>query len=477
MSSTPEPAIKSYFFDKGYRDLWATIVDSWRRNLASAKDHFSKVETHMRTDEKHWAIIWGAAGVSVLVFGTAVFLVASAVHVVVLATFFLLIYVGFSLVYLTERGYLAWKQFFPVCPYCHSKNPLPEYYCPACGEIHKRLIPSSYGILRHTCTCGQKLPATFFMKRGALTARCPDSDCHQLLDRLHVESRKAFVPIFGGPAVGKSAFLFSALQAFIDRQVPALGLTPSFLDAKTGDEYRRIQEGLAQGRTPTKTLATLPKALNLKLDRKQRSPWLLYLYDPAGEAFGETEGLLLHKYQEYLSGLVFLVDPFSIPAVTDEYHDRLPAVESGLKPSRLPIEDALSRIVISLEEHFGLKKTARVKVPMAVVIHKVDAFDLEQRIGESAVANRMRSSPTALDAADARNQLLRSQLIAWDQGDFVQQLEGRFERVQYFSCSSLGRIPDHSRRRFEPRRVLGPLMWILESTDSAFIEKRPRAAA
>ncbi len=477
MSSTSEPAIKSYFFGKGYRDLWTTIVDSWRRNLASARDHFSKVQAHIRTDEKHWAIIWGAAGVSVVIFGTAVFLIASAVHVVVLATFFLLIYIGFTLVYLTERGYLAWKRFFTVCPHCHGKNPLPEYFCPSCGAVHHRLIPSSYGILRHTCKCGHKLPATFFMKRGELTARCPESDCHQLLDRLHVESRKAFVPMFGGPAVGKSAYLFSAVQAFIDQRAPALGFTASFLDAGTGDEYRRIQEGLAQGRAPDKTLASLPRALNLQLDRKQGSPWLLYLYDPAGEAFGETEGLVLHKYQEYLSGLVFLIDPFSIPAVANEYRDRLSAVEVGLNPSRLPIEDALSRIVISLEEHFGLKKTARVKAPIAVVIHKVDAFDLEQRIGAAAVAERVRSSPTPLAVDQACNDLLRGQLIAWDQGDFVQQLESRFERVRYFSCSSLGRIPDSSRRRFEPRRVLEPLMWVLESTNAAFVEKQPKAAA
>ena len=114
-------------------------------------------------------------------------------------------------------------------------------------------------------------------------------------------------------------------------------------------------------------------------------------------------------------------------------------------------------------------------MPTAVVIHKVDAFDLEQRIGESAVAQRVSSSPTPLAEEDARNELLRGQLIAWDQGDFVQQLESRFERVRYFSCSSLGRIPDHSHRGFEPRRVLEPLMWILESTHAVFVEKRPKA--
>ena len=363
MSTVPEPAIKSYFFGKGYRDLKETIADSWRRNLASAKDHFSKVQTYLSTDEKPWAIVWGTAGVSVILFGTAIFLLASAVHVVVLLTFFLLIYLGFTLVYLAERGYLACKRFFTVCPHCHSKSGLPEYFCPGsgCGEIHRRLIPSSYGILYHTCTCGEKLPATFFLKRGELAARC--ADCEQLLDRLHVESKKAFVPIYGGPAVGKSAYLFAAVAEFIDEKVAELGFSASFLEAQTENDFRRIRKGLAEGRTPAKTQEKLPRALNLKLDRKRGSPWVLYLYDPAGEAFGETEGLVLHKYQEYLSGLIFLVDPFSIPAVLREYDDRLPAVRGALKPSELPIEDALSRILISLEENFGLKKTAKVKMP------------------------------------------------------------------------------------------------------------------
>lgn len=473
MSTATEPAIKSYFFDKGYRDLGATIADSWRRNLASAKEHFDKVDHYLGTEEKHWALVWGTAGISVVVFGTAIFLLASAVHIVVLATFFLLIYLGFTLVYLAERGYLAWKRFFTVCPHCHSKSPLPEYFCPGCESVHPRLIPSSYGILHHTCKCGKKLPATFFLKRGELASRCPD--CKQLLDRVHVESRKAFVPLYGGPAVGKSAFLFAAMQQFLDLEVPRLGFTASFLDSGTESGFRRVQEGLAHGRPPAKTQDSLPRALNLRLEREGSSPWLLYLYDPAGEAFKESEGLVLHKYQEYLSGFLFLLDPFAIPAVADEYRDRLPAVEGALKPSRLPIEDALSRVVLSLEEHFRLAKTARVKVPMAVVINKVDAFDLEQRIGEPAV--RAAAGTGGESQVEVRDRLLRRQLIAWDQGDFVQQLESRFQRVRYFTCSSLGRMPDGIDRGFAPRQVLEPLRWILGSTHSDFVSSRSRTAA
>jgi hypothetical protein len=137
MSATtpPEPAIKSYFFDKGYRDLRDTIVESWNRNLASSREHFDKASRLFPGEQadKAQAIVWATAGISVVVFGTAVFLIASAVHITVLFAFFLLIYIGFSLVYLTERAYLVCKRFFTVCPECHAKSRLPEHFCPRCG--------------------------------------------------------------------------------------------------------------------------------------------------------------------------------------------------------------------------------------------------------------------------------------------------------------------------------------------------------
>ena len=477
MSKSAEPAIKSYFFGKGYKDLGGTIAESWRRNLASAKTHFSKAGTLFPGElpEKGLAVLWAAAGISVVVFGTALFLVASTVHVVLLLSFFSLIYLGFTAVYLTEKLFLALKGFFTVCPECHERNALPQYLCPKCGRVHQRLIPSSYGILRHTCLCGERLAATFFLNRGGLTSRCPD--CKQLLTTAHTESRKAFVPIVGGPSVGKSAFLYSAVQQLMGKKLPELGLSHSFLDTGTESELERLQRQLAHGRPPDKTLATLPRALNLQLDRKGQAPRVLYLYDPAGEAFGETDGLVLHKYQEYLSGLIFLIDPFAIPVVRQQYAAEMSGVENALKPSSLPIEDALARILISLEEHFGLGKTARIKVPVAAVINKVDAFDLERQIGQPAVATRLKSSVTPTTAQAVRDELVRAQLLMWDQGAFVQQLEARFSNVHYFTCSSLGRMPDRSDRAFEARGVLEPLMWILASADSIFDPARRRVAA
>jgi hypothetical protein len=471
VTAIQEPAVKSYFFGKGYRDLQATIVESWNRNLASARNEFGAAGrlwsgTHL---EKGGAILRGTAGIAIVVFGTIFFLAFSALHVAVLLAFFLLIYLGFTLVYLLERGYLTWKKLSTVCPECHERSALPEYFCPGCGAIHRRLIPSKYGILHHTCECGQKLPATFFLKRGELQARCPNPDCGHLLKAGgHADSRKAFIPIFGGPSVGKSAYLFSTVQQLaIDG--PRLGFSPFFVDSHSESEFDQANRQLSQGRPPAKTLASLPRAFSLKLQREGKDSRVLYLYDPAGEAFGETEGLILHKYQGYLSGLIFLIDPFTIPAVRLEYQDRLSGVRDVLKPSALPAEDALSRIFISLEEHFGQSKTVRLKLPVAVVISKVDAFDLENRIGERAVQARAAANPTA-DHKALREELIRNQLVRWDQGDLVQQLETRCARVRYFTCSSLGRMPDGTARAFAGRGVLAPLLWILEATDEKFFQ-------
>ena len=61
------------------------------------------------------------------------------------------------------------------------------------------------------------------------------------------------------------------------------------------------------------------------------------------------------------------------------------------------------------------------------MINKVDAFDLENRIGDRAVhePRAAANSHAHRSPATLRDELIRNQLIRWDQGDLVQQLEAR----------------------------------------------------
>ena len=465
MSKAPEPAIKSYFFGKGYSDLRATIADSWQFNVDSASGFAKKADFNHGLETSFFSILNIAAAFSVIVFGTLFFLVVSILHVTVLLFFFTLIYLMFTCVYLSERVYLLAKGFSTVCPHCHAKRALPEYHCdnPKCTHLHRRLIPSSHGIFRHTCLCGQKLPATFFLNRGRLQSRC--GECAQLLPRENTESRKLFVAVMGGPSVGKSSYLFSTVWKLLEEKLPQMGLSHDFIDAQTRNAYDQVRKDLLAGRPPVKTTAQLPRAFNIMFKSGKGKNRLLYFYDPAGEAYADADSLVLHKYQDYLSGCIFLIDPFSIPYVRQTYMDDLAANEKAIKPGPLALDDALSRVLLSLEEHYGLSKTDRVKFPIAVVISKLDACDLENQIGDQAVQNYIRSSAKPVDFETGRDAVLRRQLEYWGQGGFVQRLESRFSRIHYFACSALGRLPQGAAGEFQPRGVLDPLLWIFSEVD------------
>lgn len=469
-TAAADPAIRSYFFGKGYRDLLATILDSWQRNLRSSQEFFAKAPSGNNAEALFQKGVWISAGISTLVFGTAIFLVASVAHILLLGTVFLLIYLGFTILWLVERGYLAVRSFFVACPHCHERTTIPQYLCDNCGAIHTRLLPNSYGITSHLCKCGQKLPSTFFLDRGRLQAQCPA--CGHNIAREHVESKRIFVPVIGGPSAGKSAFLFSAVRKLLDDGERTLGYRAELFDKRSEGAYRSVVGLLDSGHTPDKTHDLVPRAFNLGLHKNGRLAFLLYLYDAAGEAYQEADKLAAHRFHEYLSGMILMVDPFAIPAVCEQYAFELPTSRAAIKPSGLPIEEALGRLLLTLEAEFCLPRTATVKQPLAIVLSKVDAFDLEDLVGENAVDRALASAPRdrPLTRTAARNALLRNQLVDWGEQAFVSRVEGRFANVSYFSCSALGRIPDSSGKAFEADNVLPPLHWILAQSHKSEFE-------
>lgn len=465
MSKNLDPAIKSYFFGKGYRDLKKVIIDSWSSNISSAKYYFSKIGGF----GEEWKDVasfffFGGTGVSIIVFGSAVFLLLSFVHISLLIVIFSLTYIGFSVVYFSEKVYFLMKHFFSACPFCHEKHSLPEYLCPTCGVAHFRLTPNSFGILHHRCKCGDKLPCTFFLNRGELQARCPNKSCNQLLDRNHIETKRVFIPILGGASSGKSAFLFSAVRELIDNRAAMFGLTTKFIDTVTEAEYRSVEKKLLSGSAPSKTLSSVPKAFNLALKKDNKNKCLLYLYDPAGESYQNMDSLSSHRYFEYLSGMILVIDPFSIPVVRDQYKDKL-AKNVSINPSQLHSIDALDRVILTMEESFGLSHTSKLKQPLAVVLTKIDAFDLQKKIGRLAKKTDVSGPPTIMSLS-VKSNLIKAQLIDWGESGLIQRIDTRFRNVRFFSCSSLSRTSSQAGSEFKSMDVFEPLEWILKTVES-----------
>ncbi len=448
-SSSVEPAIKSYFFGKGYRDLKATINDCLHDNKKFSEKIWSDAASAQFVLLR--AVYYGAA-VSCAIYGTGFFGILSIVHIVFLGATCLIIYALFTLVLAVERMYLTLRGFLTVCPSCHAQTPLPVYLCDGCGAEHHRLLPSSYGTLYHRCTCGHRLPATFFLNRGRLPAKC--ARCGNFLLRAHTETRKIFVPVIGGPSTGKTAFLVSLVDE-LRGPVDSAGQELSFLDPAVEREFESRLQAMRRGEMPSKTVATTPTAINLMFGPVSKPHRNLYLYDPAGEAYGAEAELIPHQFLSYCSGILFLIDPFSIPAVRQKYRVD-PARAESLKPSVQRPDDLLDRLLAVLEKHFGLDPSATIHVPVAIVLTKIDAFNLESVVGDAALG----PSLTELEREAARNQLVSRRLREWGMIPLVEIIESRFSKKGFFTCSAVG-LGRRSGEGFVPERIASPFLWLM----------------
>lgn len=110
----PQPAKVSYFFGKGYTDLWNTIKESWSRNIHSAGDQFSLA------CEKGCFTMGGGmnliAAISIFTFGSAITAFTTFAHIAVLFAFFAFIYIGFGLLWLIDRIYIMINKIKNACP-------------------------------------------------------------------------------------------------------------------------------------------------------------------------------------------------------------------------------------------------------------------------------------------------------------------------------------------------------------------------
>ena len=106
----------------------------------------------------------------------------------------------------------------------------------------------------------------------------------------------------------------------------------------------------------------------------QRVPGLMYIYDAAGEFFGDENRTMSQGYFQYVNGLILIVDPFSIDMVQDIYEDQLEEKASELAPSTENIENVYGRMITVLEAKYNLKKGQKFPQPLAVILTKIDAF-------------------------------------------------------------------------------------------------------
>lgn len=236
-----------------------------------------------------------------------------------------------------------------------------------------------------------------------------------------------------------------------------------FPDSRDEARYDANLRELGLGRPLAKTPDIAPEAYNLAIRRPgERLGRILYVYDAAGEAYIDKDNTILQTYYDYVDGIVFIVDPTSIHLYRRQHSDRITALQMSLRPSTLEVMDAYGRMIEVLEQSVGLRRGTRFSHPIAVVISKADALDLDGLIGASAVERLMQADPSYVLEEDACDFLVEQFLVRNELGNLVRGLRNQFAHVRFFSSSALGRMPDRaSSAAFVPQGVLPPVLWML----------------
>lgn len=483
---TVQPARLMYFYDAGWfvirhisQNVWEPTRNDAQKWYERGQHLIDEGKSHFSVGffQKMWPLIrYYAPGLGFLV-GWLVHFIAALVIVG--------LFIGLQLIFLSAGtlvttiltlllgiGTYTYGSFYRVyyrCPDCHEQMKVPVYVCPKCSTKHTRLWPSVYGVFQHTCLgthngdlCGQSLPTLTFIGRDKLTARCPN--CDRQLEGLG--GTNAHIPIVGAPYSGKSTYTIMAVKQFIDKYATQNGLEVALPDSNHQQKYQQSVDTLNAGQFLSKTSSAddSAKALNLELKTvNQAVPNLLYLYDTAGEHTGSDDVAQQQRYFKYVNGVLLIIDPLSIPQVRQKYESELQS-KSGAFASREEDLDALFGRLLSLFETKTRSASRNFSQPIAVILTKTDALDIEREIGSIAARRYLQDIPgTVHNEQDAINILVEEFLNSYGADNLVRSLHQYFSNVRFFSCSALGTDAD-SGKPFEGVRVLEPLLWLLEKS-------------
>lgn len=469
----PQPAHLMYAFDGGWQVMKYVRENVFSRTGAEAekyykraKDEEDKAKYQDSVVTKYWqySIVAGyyLAGVSQYISALTLVLVFYAIQFVLLVTWSAISYLLIALLAAVNFLHGHYYKIFFRCPNCHEQMTIPIYLCPTCGAEHTRLWPSVYGVFRHRCSkCDTRLRTLDAHGRKDLVQKCVE--CGRPMNKEIGRLINVHIPVIGGPSTGKSNFIITATRKFIEDYAPSEGFDVDFPDVNDQRLYDTSVQRLSSGRALVKTPNIIPQAYNLAVEKsKERIGRILYVYDAAGEAYSTDDNAALQSYFDYVHGLIFIIDPFSIDFFRRRNEDRIKGDMGSLRPSSSRPMEAYERMLTILESKVAFKEGRKYKHPLAVVVSKTDALDLENQIGQTAAKALMQTESSICLEEDAISILIEQFLIDQQSGNLVRDIRLQFQNVKFFSVSALGRMPDRNDQRpFEPERVLLPLLWVL----------------
>lgn len=456
-----QPAVKNYFFGKCYSDIFHLLDKTWKRTTSPIVKEWERLKTLFRRNVFAALIslicdlvVFPVISVVILVFN-AIFSLLMAIACLLIAA---VIFPCYSVVYAVDGLFCFFRGISSHCPTCQKKFLLPSYLCPKCKRMHTELRPSKYGIFHRKCTCGHKLPTTFFNGRQSLEAACAYCGTKLKDGGNHIEIS---IPVVGGPSAGKTCFISMAISQ-IEKTASVNGLDFSY-SPTVGDDFSANKSAMEHGNVPLKTNDSRLKyyqfyltPTNVKLKN------LISLCDIAGEAYDSNEEIGSQIGYKYANAFLMVLDPLSVRKYREELGDKISLAKYGA--SKMEMDDILSVLITTLENMKCLTSKNMVKTDVAVVFSKCDIPGLEDKIGSTAVRRYMQQNHIK-STYEATNHVCEQFLTDYEEDNFLNSLRSKFKSVQFFTCSALGHVVNG--RPFEPTGVEDPVLWVVDKASAS----------
>lgn len=456
---------RSYFFGPGFFSLRKTWITSWiyiYEVVMMYKGWMDKVRLRITTDWLRYvvtALLWVgmiAVVASVLVVGGVVSIGIGLLHAAVMLVVMAAVYLVYSILYAVDHFYLWKNSINSICPTCKQRFIVPCYACNNCNRVHRRLIPSPYGIWTHECVCGTRLPATFFNGRNKLEAFCPFCENERLASS---SARQFCISLVGGASSGKTTLLASYLHVF-EEKLPSLGISyeiPPECRRKMGRldlAYENAEQlsGTVRGNY-TDPYTLLLSGGGLSFTRQYN------IFDVAGETF-ETPDLSGIPYgQDFADseGLMILVDPLASPGLRREVQDEGASVTTASVFDPALVVNNLANYLRQTSSKTGRMITR----PTAVVLTKTDLPVLCQEISSEQLSREVSQYPG--DARTIQDQLCRDFLQRNDFGPLLMALDANFSNYHFFTVTATGGAVPGETYRADPL-LEEPFNWLICSS-------------
>jgi hypothetical protein len=364
----------------------------------------------------------------------AAFLVAVGAVVVVPAWLGTLATMG--LVRLVDSQIRRWRKAEGSCHACHWVTRLPAYPCDNCQQLHRDLRPGWLGVLWRTCACGTRLPTTVLRATKRLGPKCPR--CGETLRRGAGVLTDIRLPVFGPMSAGKTRLVYAAFVAMRDR-LAAAGAALAFEDSGSRAAFDEATQIIASGISTQKTVqGQLPRPITAHVTNGKREA-MLHLFDAAGEYFVDREDNTKLEFLDTAQGLVFVVDPFSVPWVADQL--------TGARTSRLveahPAREAPDQVYHVTVRRLTEYGVATAKRRLAIAVVKSDLLlDLP--------------FAAELRAGNTREWLNQAGL-----DNLVLSAERDFAEVRYFTVASV------AEKSIDATSPANPFLWLMNAVGFA----------